>query len=141
MSNCIVNQNLEKLSPDLCDWSLSKGFYTFGPCIVVNNRFVVGRIQEAISVDSGEMLRTTFMRTKRNEIFAKNLEQNIHLEDLREDSSTRRLVVPDRLRWGELQEWCDSYTQRYNITVSPVATAPGEKIIEYLLVHLHLINS
>lgn len=134
----LVNQNLDEWHQELCDWSLPSTFYFHGPWIMANEVIAVTAPREISDVSGDETLSETFRRIGKSPIRARILptaefpHPGEHADLDRGYYPTGKLIVPDRLKWGELIRWCSSQGDMTQSNFYPIATAPEKKILEYL---------
>jgi len=131
----IANINLDELGPEWCDWCLPTTNYYNGPYIFVKNEVNINAIREVTEVSPEEVLRETFRRTGRTNVCARIKTTDPNSMEYWWDMGwvpDGKLVVPDKLRWGELVQWCHQQSDFGQTNFCPIGTAPEEQIIAYL---------
>jgi len=130
----LVNQNLDEWHQRLCDWCLPTTNYWNGPYILVNETICADIDSVVTEVLPAELLRETFSRTGKRKVFARvggSKSPNDYWWDMgwRPDG---KIIVPDKLRWGDLVGWCNRQSDFAQTNFIPIATAPEEQIYAYL---------
>jgi hypothetical protein len=127
--NCLDNR--------LFDFSLPTNAYFLGPVLMLKRGAVSDDEEIEIEASGDETLRETFNGQKLRimsgrVISARVLPTKEHLYPMNYFPGgyyhSNSLLVPDRLKWGELLSWCRELEDFYQTEFFPVATAPEEVI-------------
>lgn len=138
--------DLSSLGPEHCYFPLPMTYYSTPPVIGVQNLPSVDREHAEEPMPGEETPLQTFERLgldpRRVEIGAEEVlvggrrnslyipESGWHSPDWSQD-----VIIPDRLKWGEIIEWCERYGDLAQSTFYPVGVALEEQIVKFLARH------